>query len=168
MTEKRAPLYGTLCPLCITRIFSPTLRTSLPSSTIPISKIISCVHLAATTLLLNLLAAEGNTRLGGRCSTGLVLHPSLDLTGHGKKACSTFVEVFAEVSKNSIPSPSANSLPCSVDTTRLPSRSHLLPTRSLFTFSHAYRSISWSHCFTLLKDSLSVTSYTTIIPCAPL
>ena len=29
-------------------------------------------------------------------------------------------------------------------------------------------SLTWSHCFTLLKDSWSVTSYTTMMPCAPL
>jgi len=32
-------------------------------------------------------------------------------------------------------------------------RSHLFPTSSLLTFSHAYRSISCNHCLTLLKDS---------------
>lgn len=37
----------------------------------------------------------------------------------------------------------------------------LFPTKSLFTLGLAYRSISFSHCFTLLKLSCSVTSYTT-------
>jgi hypothetical protein len=37
----------------------------------------------------------------------------------------------------------------------------------LLTPSVAYRSISWSHCFTLLKLSMSVTSYTTQMPWAP-
>ena len=31
--------------------------------------------------------------------------------------------------------------------------SHLFPTRSLLTDSDAYRSISWSHCLTLLNES---------------
>jgi hypothetical protein len=38
-------------------------------------------------------------------------------------------------------------------TTFLVVRSLLFPTSNLFTFSHAYRSISCSHCFTLLNDS---------------
>lgn len=54
-----------------------------------------------------------------------------------------------------------------VSTTFLVVKSHLLPTSNLFTFSQAYRSISSNHCFTLLNDSWSVQSYTTIIPCAP-
>jgi hypothetical protein len=54
-----------------------------------------------------------------------------------RKACSTLVEVLAEVSRNSMPRESANSLPCSVETTRLEVRSDLLPTRSLLTFSQA-------------------------------
>ena len=35
----------------------------------------------------------------------------------------------------------------------LEDKSHLLPTKSLFTPSAAYLSISWTQCFTLLKDS---------------
>ena len=34
--------------------------------------------------------------------------------------------------------------------------SHLFPTKSLFTDSDAYLSISWSHCLTLLKESWSI------------
>lgn len=68
-------------------------------------------------------------------------------------------------------------------TTFLLVKSDLLPTSSLFTPSDAYRSISCSHCLTFEKVSaesinkgpmevcwalpLSVTSYTTMIPCAP-
>lgn len=52
-------------------------------------------------------------------------------------------------------------LAVSQDTTLLAVRSHLFPTRSLFTFSLAYRSISFNHCLTLLKLSWSVTSQTT-------
>lgn len=70
-----------------------------------------------------------------------------------RKACSTLVDVLAEVSRNPIPRLSANSFPCSVETTRFPVKSDLLPTRSLLTFSAAYLSISCNHCFTLLKDS---------------
>lgn len=43
-------------------------------------------------------------------------------------------------------------------TTFLSAISLLLPTRSLLTPSVAYLSISCSHCFTLLKESMSVTS----------
>ena len=43
------------------------------------------VHLAATRILLNLLATKGDTRLGGRRGTGLILHSSLDLTRHGQE-----------------------------------------------------------------------------------
>merc|ERR1719223_666205 len=75
-----------------------------------------------------------------------------------KNACSTLVAVLAEVSRNSIPRLSANSFPCSEETTRLEVKSDLLPTSNLLTFSQAYLSISCSHCLTLLKDSLSVTS----------
>ena len=46
-----------------------------------------------------------------------------------------------------------NTLATLYSTTFLPVRSDLLPTRSLFTPSEAYRSISWSHCFTLVKLS---------------
>jgi len=38
-------------------------------------------------------------------------------------------------------------------TTFLLVKSHLLPTSNLLTFVLAYRSISWSHCFTFVKDS---------------
>ena len=43
-------------------------------------------HLAARALLLDLLAAKGNTRFGRRSSTGLVLHPRLDLASHGQES----------------------------------------------------------------------------------
>jgi len=43
-------------------------------------------------------------------------------------------------------------------TTLFSTRSHLLPTSSLHTESFAYLSISFNHCFTLLKLSISVTS----------
>lgn len=43
-------------------------------------------------------------------------------------------------------------------TTFLSDISLLLPTSSLLTPSVAYRSISWSHCLTLLNESMSVTS----------
>jgi hypothetical protein len=42
-------------------------------------------NLAAATLLLDLLASEGNTRFGGRRGAGLVFHPSLDLACHGQE-----------------------------------------------------------------------------------
>eukprot|EP00438_Fugacium_kawagutii_P027347 Skav236352 [mRNA] locus=scaffold918:182877:186306:- [translate_table: standard] len=74
------------------------------------------------------------------------------------KACSTLWAFLALVSMNWMPKESANSLASSYDTTFLEERSHLLPTNSLFTPSAAYLSISWTQCFTLLKDSLSVTS----------
>ena len=82
-------------------------------------------------------------------------------------ACSTFVADLADVSRNGIERPSARLLADSVSTCFLETRSDLLPTSSLFTPSEAYLSISCSHCFTLLNDSLSVTSYTTMMPCAP-
>ena len=73
-------------------------------------------------------------------------------------AFSTLVELLADVSMNSIPSESANSLnkdiqtieiktrpdkknktfACSYGTARFDVRSDLFPTRSLFTFSDAY------------------------------
>jgi hypothetical protein len=43
-------------------------------------------------------------------------------------------------------------------TTFFGTKSFLFPTSSLLTPSMAYRSISWSHCLTLVKVSLSVTS----------
>lgn len=39
---------------------------------------------------------------------------------------------------------------------------------SISKFRGLYFSISWSQCFTATKDSLSVMSYTTRMPCAPL
>lgn len=51
--------------------------------------------------------------------------------------------------------------------TFLLSKSLLFPTSNLLTPSFAYRSISCNHCLTLLNVSWSVTSYTTMIPCAP-
>ena len=68
-------------------------------------------------------------------------------------ACSTFVASLAEVSRKGMPSVSAYALASSVCTTFFEVRSHLLPTSILFTFSLAYRSISFIHCLTLLKDS---------------
>ena len=41
--------------------------------------------LAAATLLLHLLASKRHARLCRGCSTGLVLHPRFDLTGHGQE-----------------------------------------------------------------------------------
>lgn len=89
-----------------------------------------------------------------------------------KNACSTLVAFFAEVSRKGIPRLSANSYtrievrsPCATrfpishtfatvySTTFLSAISLLFPTRSLFTPSVAYRSISWSHCLTWLKES---------------
>lgn len=85
--------------------------------------------------------------------TGWVFIRALICEAMVKKAFSTLVEFFAEVSKKAMPSESANSLAVSVDTTRFGSKSLLFPTSSLFTFSEAYRLISCSHCLTLLKDS---------------
>ena len=78
--KKRVPKNGEVYPVysnlpCQIRTFSP-----------PIGVYIKCAHLAATTLLLHLLASERNTRLGGWCCTGLILHPSLDLAGHGQES----------------------------------------------------------------------------------
>lgn len=42
-------------------------------------------HLAATTVLLDLLATERHARLRGRRGAGLIFHPSLDLAGHGQE-----------------------------------------------------------------------------------
>ena len=50
------------------------------------------------------------------------------------KAFSTFTESFAEVSRNLMPKESASSLPSSVFTCLLLSRSDLFPTNSLTTF----------------------------------
>mmetsp|Transcript_20605 Transcript_20605/g.53256 ORF Transcript_20605/g.53256 Transcript_20605/m.53256 type:complete len:257 (+) Transcript_20605:155-925(+) len=83
------------------------------------------------------------------------------------KASSTFVAFFALVSRNGILTVFANSLAVSVSTWRLLVRSHLLPTSSLLTFSDAYRSISCSQVLTCSNVSESVTSYTTMMPCAP-
>eukprot|EP01084_Bolivina_argentea_P002120 3900_1 len=81
-----------------------------------------------------------------------------------KKACSTLVAFLADVSKKGMVNSSANALAASYSTARLLLKSDLLPTNNLHTFSEAYRSISNSHCLTLSKDSLSVMSYTMIMP----
>nr|AFK43791.1 unknown [Lotus japonicus] len=73
-------------------------------------------------------------------------------------ACSTFVASFALVSIKGMPISSASALAVSYETALFAVRSDLLPTKSLLTLSLAYRSISLSHCFTLLKLSSSVTS----------
>ena len=101
-----------------------------------------------------------------------------------RKACSTLEAFFADVSRKGIPRLSANSCiecqPCACNyriitpeatgyrgqltfatvysTTFLSDISLLFPTSSLFTPSVAYLSISCSHCLTLLKESMSVTS----------
>src|SRR6185295_12108971 len=54
-----------------------------------------------------------------------------------KKASSMFLLVFAETSRNGMPSSSARAWPCSVDTARFSSQSHLFPIRILLTPSVA-------------------------------
>eukprot|EP00659_Diplonema_papillatum_P010781 gene10782-biopygen10796 len=83
-------------------------------------------------------------------------------------AVSTLIELFAEVSKNGMPNESAYSFAVPWSTAFFTTKSVLFPTRSLLTLSVAYFSISLSHVFTLWKVSTSVTSYTMIIPWAPL
>ncbi len=100
-------------------------------------------------------------------------HRSLICLAMVKKACSTFVAFFAEVSKKGMFSWSANSYettgqgtPVICDslptfatpysTTFLLVKSDLLPTSSLLTPSDAYRSISWSHCLTFVKESITI------------
>ncbi len=68
---------------------------------------------------------------------------------------STFDPCLADVSRNGISNLSANALAVSKSTVFFCTKSHLLPTNNLFTFSHAYRSISFNHCLTLLNDSAS-------------
>jgi hypothetical protein len=66
------------------RIFDENHPLTFPTSK---HRKIGCpsARLAAATLLLDLLASKGNTRFGGRCGTGLVLHPGLDLASHGQE-----------------------------------------------------------------------------------
>lgn len=85
-----------------------------------------------------------------------------------RKASSTFKVYFALVSMKGMPNYSANSLPSAVETCLCTSISHLLPTRILQTPWTEYFSISWIHVLTFSKVSLSVTSYTIIIPYAPI
>lgn len=84
------------------------------------------------------------------------------------KDYSTFIEFLADVSRKGISKCLANSEPSSKLTLRISSISHLLPTNILQTPGFANLSISCIHYLTLSKESLSVTSYTMIIPCAPL
>lgn len=103
-------------------------------------------------------------------------HLSLICLAIVKNACSTLVALFAEVSRKGMFSWSANSYVGRAEvvindlvkgeretrrtfatvysTTFFEVRSDLLPTSSLLTPSEAYRSISWSHCFTLVKVSV--------------
>jgi hypothetical protein len=74
------------------------------------------------------------------------------------KAFSTFTASLADVSRNLMPRESARVLPSSVLTCRLASRSDLLPTRSLTTFSLPYLSTSASQFSMSLKDWRSVIS----------
>ena len=96
-----------------------------------------------------------------------------------RKACSTLLAFLADVSRKGMPRLSANSwgsgqyllqeqtdgmvfvwntFATVYSTTFLSAISLLFPTSSLLTPSVAYRSISCSHCLTLLKLSMSVTS----------
>ena len=84
------------------------------------------------------------------------------------KASSTFNDSFAEVSKNRTLKWSANSFASAYGTYLWSSRSFLLPTRILDIFSWACLSTSLIHSETLAKESLSVMSYVTMIPWAPL
>ena len=74
------------------------------------------------------------------------------------KAFSTFTASLAEVSKNLMPSESAKVLPSSAFTCLLASRSDLLPTSSLTTFSLPYLSTSANQVSMSLNDCLSVMS----------
>lgn len=85
-----------------------------------------------------------------------------------KNASSTFNVCLALVSRNGMLNEAANSLPSSVVTYLYISMSHLLPTKILQTPYTEYFSISWIHVLTFSKVSLSVTSYTIIIPYAPI
>lgn len=105
----------------------------------------------------------GGHRQGGR--HGVVRHPR---QGHKLcgGVCSPRSKLKAALDRGTLRS--LQELPgrpqlCPLPPT-LPPQPTLLPTSSLFTFSFAYRSISFSHCFTLLKLSWSVTSNTTMMP----
>lgn len=69
------------------RIRSSSLlaQTSTTPPPPPNVRSLKLLHLAAAAFLLHLLASKRNTGLGGRRHTGLVLHPRLDLTGHGQE-----------------------------------------------------------------------------------
>ena len=56
-------------------------------SSLVLSSLENCAHLAASRVLLDGLASEGNSALASCCSScgGLGLHSGLDLTGHGKE-----------------------------------------------------------------------------------
>ena len=84
------------------------------------------------------------------------------------KASSTFWAFLAEVSKNLTLKWSAKSLASLYGTCLWSSRSFLFPTRILEIFSYACLSTSLIHSDTLAKESLSVISYVTMIPWAPL
>ena len=84
------------------------------------------------------------------------------------KASETFFDSLAEVSKNCMPYCAAKSFPCSKVTFLSFTKSHLFPTKILCTDLDAFFSISINHEFKFWNDSMSVISYTTIIPCAPL
>lgn len=73
-------------------------------------------------------------------------------------AFSTFTASLAEVSKNLMPRESASALPSSVLICLLASRSFLLPTSNLTTFSLPYLLTSASQFSTSLKDCRSVIS----------
>ena len=74
------------------------------------------------------------------------------------KAFSTLTASLAEVSRNLMPRESARVFPSSVLTCRLASRSDLLPTSNLTTFSLPYLSTSASQFSMSLKDCRSVMS----------
>lgn len=84
------------------------------------------------------------------------------------KASSTFWAFFAEVSKNLTLKWSAKSFASLYGIYLWSSKSFLLPTKILEIFSCACLSTSLIHSETLAKESLSVISYVTMIPWAPL
>jgi hypothetical protein len=129
---------------------------------------------AATGSVLHALALpDGHCGLGvGGCST----HALLDLAGHGEESlldiggalCGGLEEGDAETVCELLYAmlnaallglrDSWRTFATVYSTTFLSAISDLLPTSSLLTPSVAYRSISCSHCFTLLNESMSVTS----------
>lgn len=112
-------------------------------------------------------------------------HPFLNLSGHGEEGLlnvrgilgrcleegdsETVSKFLCKVSASTLCIHNVSRLAFATvySTTFLSDMSLLFPTSSLFTPSVAYRSISCSHCLTLLNESMSVTSYTTQMPCAP-